>query len=526
MLTTYFKGILHMSLSVQDLIDQDYTGYSVRSIVTDKKFRKTVINDKRVRGNRTIKETVLDKLAVGGKVLLTGPTGEAKTLFAQILIDYIAQEVSSHKYHISGCPFLEDAGYLVHVINNFAQNIFNSIDVLQSLCPYCRGNIEAALSTKTNPISLENSAQLVELAKSIPDKLAKVVVEKTLVRKTQIDPRNDPESLYILLAGVENLEQLLGGESKETYSHQSHKVGTLSQGFMVVNEIQRLHLSLLESLMGFLEDPQGIKYNLSGETVYVDGAIIFTSNAPLTVFGEESQPIINRVPEVLWPARDIEDRVEIVRDMFQDHIITSKLKITPNPSLIQMFELSGTGEKDTISKLAYEFLANVANESIPRSLKSHTARSENRVARSDFYAGLDEIHNPQRSPHIDLRTLNNAIGEIVIRSEASENYDGIIVTLDIVREGLEMYDISSTLINNGLQAVKLNLRNSIREGKTAVSVDDVTEEMDKLKSLSDEDLKKIVYEFENLSAKEDEVANYIFEQLKPSYQALLQVNYM
>ncbi|MFV2013949.1 MAG: hypothetical protein ACC656_00840 [Candidatus Heimdallarchaeota archaeon] len=515
-----------MSLSVQDLIDQDYIGYSVRSVVTNKKFRNTVINDKRVRGNRKIKEVVLDKLAVGGKVLLTGPTGEAKTLFAQILVDYIAQEVSNNKYHISGCPFLEDAGYLIHVINNFAKNIFNSIDVLQSLCPYCRRNIEEVLSTKTDPVHLDSSSQLIKLAKSIPDELAKVGVEKTLVRRTQIDPRNDPESLYILLAGVENLEQLLGGESRETYSHQSHKVGTLSQGFMVVNEIQRLHLSLLESLMGFLEDPQGIKYNLSGETVYVDGAIIFTSNAPLTVFGEESQPIINRVPEVLWPARDVNDRVEIVRDMFQDHIVTSKLKITPNPALIQMFELSGLGKKDTVSRIAYEFLANVANESIPRSLKSSTARSENRVARSDFYSGLDEIHNPQRSPHIDLRTLNNAIGEIVIRSDVSEKFDGIIVTLDTVREALELYDISPTLVNNGLQAVKLELRNAVREGKTAVSVDEVTEEMDKLKSLSDEDLKKIVYEFEHLSTKSDDDANYIYEQLKPSYQALLQVSYM
>ncbi|OLS23186.1 MAG: hypothetical protein HeimC2_27390 [Candidatus Heimdallarchaeota archaeon LC_2] len=515
-----------MSLSVKDLIEKEYIGYSVRSIVTDKKFRKTVINDKRVRGNREIKKVVLDKIAVGGKVLLTGPTGEAKTLFARLLIDYIAQEISSHKYHIAGCPFLEDAGYLVHIIENFSKNIFNSIDVLQSLCPYCRKNIEDALSTKTEKISLDNSSEIVKMAKTLPSKLEKVAVEKTLVRRTQIDPRNDPESLYILLAGVENLEKLLGGDSTETFSHQSHKVGTLSQGFMVVNEIQRLHLSLLESLMGFLEDPQGIKYNLSGETVFVDGAIIFTSNAPLTVFGEESQPIINRVPEVLWPARDVTDRIEIVRDMFQDHMVTSKLNITPNPTLIRMFELSGTNDKDLVSRLAYEFLAHVANESIPRSLKSSSARSENRVARTDFYSALDEIHNPQRSPHIDLRTLNNAIGEIVIGSEASEEFEGIIVSLDTVRKALELYDISPTMINNGLQAIKLQLRNTIREGKTAVSVDDVTEEMDKLKSLSDEDLKKIVYEFEHLAEKEAKVGEYIFEKLKPSYQALLQVSYM
>ena len=295
---------------------------------------------------------------------------------------------------------------------------------------------------------------------------------------------------------------------------------------MVVNEIQRLHLSLLESLMGFLEDPQGIKYNLAGETVYVDGAIIFTSNAPLTVFGEESQPIINRVPEVLWPARDVDNRAEIVKDMFENHIVASKLNITSNPALIRMFELSGTTEKDFISKLAYQFLSQVANESIPISLKSAGVRSENRIARTDFYSGLDEIHNPQRSPHIDLRTLNNAIGEIVIRSKASEDYEGIIVSLNAVKEALEIYDISPTLINNGLQAVKLSLRNIVREGSTAISVDEVSEELDKLTSLKEDDLKKIIYSFEHLDTKDDETAEYIFEQLKPSYEALLQISYL
>ncbi|MHA2250139.1 MAG: hypothetical protein ACXAD7_07245 [Candidatus Kariarchaeaceae archaeon] len=515
-----------MSLSVTDLIDQNYTGYSVRTILTDPKFRERVISDSTVRGNREVKEVVLDKLAVGGKVLLTGPTGEAKTLFASLLLEYITSEINSNKYHISGCPFLEDAGYLIHVINNFAQNVFNSIEVLQSLCPFCRKTIEDTLSTKTNLVSLDNTAQMVKISKEVPDKLLKIELEKTIVRRTQIDPRNDPESLYMLLAGVENLEQLLGGETSETFAHQSHKVGTLSQGFMVVNEIQRLHLSLLESLMGFLEDPQGIKYNLAGETVYIDGAIIFTSNAPLTVFGEESQPIINRVPEVLWPARDVMNRSNIVKDMFEAHIVSSKMNITSNPALIRMFELTGATEKDFVSKLAYEFLSHVANESIPKPLKESGVRSENRIARSDFYSGLDEIHNPQRSPHIDLRTLNNAIGEIVIRAKASEDFDGIIISLNNVKEALEIYDISPTLINNGLQAVKLTLRNEIREGETAVSVDEVSEELDKLTSLTEEDLKKVIYSYEKLDSKEVEIATYIFDQLKPSYEALLQISYL
>ena len=511
--------------TVDDLIKEDYTGVSVRSICTDPEFRRKVLSDRTVRGNENTKRLVMDKLAVGGKVLLTGPTGEAKTLFAQILLNHIISEINSRKYHIAGCPFFEDAGYIIHIIKNYKQNVFTSIEVLQSLCPFCRETIEQTLSAGGPEVKLDNTQQMVELTKA-SENLGKIPIDKTIVRKTQLDPRNDPESLYMLLAGVENLEQLLGGETNETFAATSHKVGALSQGFMVVNEIQRLHLSLLESLMGFLEDPQGIKYNLAGETVYVDGAIIFTSNSPLTVFGEESQPIINRVPEVLWPARDVNNRTEIVKDMFEDHIITSKVNITSNPAIIKMFELADTHEKDFVSKLAVEFISHVSNESIPKSLKSTAVRSENRVARSDFYSGLDEIHNPQRSPHIDLRTLNNAIGEIVIRSEENLGKEGIIVTLDTVKESLEIYDISPTLINNGLQAVKLRLRNAIREGKTAVSVDDVSEELDKLTSITEADLKKVIYEFEELANKDEKVGEYIFEHLKPSYEALLQVSYL
>ena len=82
------------------------------------------------------------------------------------------------------------------------------------------------------------------------------------------------------------------------------------------------------------------------------------------------------------------------------------------------------------------------------------------------------------------------------------------------------------MINNGLQAIKLKLRNEIREGATSVSVDEVTEELDKLTTLTEKDLQKIVYSFEELDSKEKNVAEYIFNILKPSYEALLQVNYL
>jgi hypothetical protein len=511
-------------VNLSDLIDQGYDGCSVRSIVTDPTFRETVINDPAVRGNVKTKEFVLDKIAVGGKVLITGPTGEAKTLFARILLNHITREISSKKFHIKNCPFLEDAGYLIKVIENFDKNILNSIDVLQSLCPYCRVTIETVLGTAKKGIALDNTEEVMKISKKIPELLKQVEVEKTVVRQAQIDPRNDPDSLYMLLAGSENLEQLFSDKTQTTFDLSTHKVGTLSRGFLVVNEIQRLHLTLLESLMGFLEDPQGIKYNLAGQSVYVDGVIIFTSNAPLTVFGEESQPIINRIPEVLWPARDVRDRTEIVKDMFEDHLIITRKNITSNPTIVRLFELTGEGKVDFISRIAYEFVAHVASESIPKTLKIESVRAENRLARADFYTGLDEIHNPQRSPHIDLRTLNNAIGEIVIRSQATEGEHNII-SLDLVKDTLIQYDISPTLINNGLQAVKQVIRRHIREGKTSISVEEVTEELDKLSSITEKDLMSIVRSFENLEKHDDETFNEIYEVVKPSYESLLEVAY-
>ena len=511
-------------VNIGDLIEQGYGGCSVRSIVTDPKFRKEVINDPSVRGNTRTKEFVLDKVAVGGKVLLTGPTGEAKTLFARVLLGHITREINDRKYHIKGCPFLEDAGYIIKILGYFGENVLNSIEVMQSLCPYCRSNIEATISTPKKQLSLDNTSSILKVSKSLPEKLKKLEVEKTVVRQSQIDPRNDPESLYMLLAGAENLEQLFSDKTSTTFESSTHKVGTLSQGFMVVNEIQRLHLSLLESLMGFLEDPQGIKYNIAGQPVYVDGVILFTSNAPLTVFGEESQPIINRIPEVLWPARDVQNRTAIVRDMFQEHLVVSRMNIPSNPALIKLLELSGEGKADFISRLAYEFVSYVASESIPAAVKIQDVRSENRVARRDFYTGLDEIHNPQRSPHIDLRTLNNAIGEVVIRAYADEDPNNII-TLEMVKTALEQYDISPSFINNGLQAIKQELRNHIREGETSISVEDVTKELEQLSSITDEELRELVISFEGLSNYDKDTVDKIFESVKASYENLLEVSY-
>jgi MoxR-like ATPase len=515
-----------MSLTIEKLIKDGYTGFSVRSILMNPEFRERVIRDVSVRGNITGKNLVMDKLAVGGKVLLTGPTGEAKTLFARILLDHVVREINNFKYHIEGCPFLEDAGYIKDVIDNYASNPFAGIRVMQSLCPYCRTNIEKTLSKDGASVQLDNTNSMLEIPpKEVVSRLGKLGAVKTLVRRSQLDPRTDPESLYMLLAGVENLEELFGKDTSTTYAATSHKVGVLSHGFIVVNEIQRLPLTLLESLMGFLEEPMGIKYNIQGEPVYIDGAVLFTSNAPLTVFGEESQPIINRIPEVLWPARSVESREQIIRDMFEEQIVLSRKSITANPSIIQLHEL----EKETtdfVSRLAVDFLAYIGNNSLPETLKTKGLRSESRMERNDFYSGLDEIHDPQRNPHIDLRTMNNIIGETVLLQAREAEAEVNVITLEKLRDTMSAYDIPVSMVNDALQQMKIMLRTSIKESEVSISVQDISEDISKMKALSDDELADLVVKFEGLDKYKENIRTTIIEKLKPSYEQLLKVDYI
>lgn len=515
-----------MTISIEKIMKDGYSGYSVRSILMNPEFRDRVSKDVTVRGNDVGKNLVMDKLAVGGKVLITGPTGEAKTLFARVLLDHVVREINSNKYHIGGCPFLEDAGYIVDIINNFSSNPFAGIRVMQSLCPYCRQKIEGVLSDGNTPVQLDNTNSILEISpKEVVSRLGKLEATKTLVRRAQLDPRNDPESLYMLLAGVENLEELFGKETQTTYAATSHKVGVLSHGILVVNEIQRLPLTLLESLMGFLEEPMGIKYNIQGEPVYIDGAVIFTSNAPLTVFGEESQPIINRIPEVLWPARSVESREQIIRDMFEEQIVLSRKKITANPSIIQLHEL----DKDSInfvSRLAVDFLAYLGNNSLPSTLKTKGIRSESRMARADFYSGLDEIHDPQRNPHIDLRTMNNIIGETVLLQAREAVTEANVITLEKLRSTMNAYDIPVSMLNDALQQIKILLRTSIKESEVSISVQDISEDISKMKALSDNELADLIVKFEGLNKFKDKVRTTIIESLRPSYEQLLRVDYI
>ncbi|MCK5409007.1 MAG: hypothetical protein KAJ30_01975, partial [Candidatus Heimdallarchaeota archaeon] len=244
------------------------------------------------------------------------------------------------------------------------------------------------------------------------------------------------------------------------------------------------------------------------------------------VFGEESQPIINRIPEVLWPARSVENRELIIKDMFEEQIILSRRKITANPSIIQLHEL----EKETtdfVSRLAIDFLAFLGNNSLPENLKTKGLRSESRVARTDFYTGLDEIHDPQRNPHIDLRTMNNIIGEtVLLQAREDEQKDVNVIILERIRNIMGAYDVPVSMMNDALQQIKIILRTSIKESEVSISVQDISDDISKMKALSDKELAELVIKFEGLDKIKENIRNQIVEKLKPSYEQLLRVDYI
>ncbi len=509
-------------MNIKELKEEGYKGFSVRSLLADKAFRKKVLEDPAVRGNSKAKNEVMDKLAVSGKVLIIGPTGEAKTLFGRVLLSHLIKEVNNRKYHIKNCPFNEDAGYIIKTIEHFEENPFQGINVIQSLCPFCRNTIEKNIEQVTGKkISVHETEKILKIKKdALVDALNNVEVEKTIINKVQLDPRNDPESLYMLLAGVENLEILFSSKAETTFTPATHKVGVLSQGFVLVNEIQRLPLTLLESLMGFLEDPSGIKYNIAGETVYIDGAMIFTSNAPLTAFGEETQPILNRIPQVLWPARDYGSRLQIVRDMFKEHLILSRNEIPPNPEIVNLIGLKGP-RKDYVSRLAMEFIANLADKSMPTVLKTNEQGDLLSNTPDEFYKGLDEIHDPTRSRLIDLRTLYSMIGELVINAIKNES-DGLnLITMDDVRRILGHYTLSSRLVDEVMSEIRNNLKRTLKSEKLGFDLDKISEDVAKMKKISDDILESLIIEYEGIQSLDDTLKNEIVANLKDSYQTAL-----
>ncbi|MHA1503700.1 MAG: hypothetical protein ACTSPT_00760 [Candidatus Heimdallarchaeota archaeon] len=520
-----------MTQTIAALAKKGYKGCSVRRLLNDVELRKEINDDPAVRGNEHSKGIVMDKIAVSGKVLLIGPTGEAKTLFARVILKHLTNAINEKKWHIAGCPFNEDAGYLIQVAELYKDDKAAAAEVLQSLCPFCKKNIKESLKkVTTQDVNLDRTSEVEAITPEMMVKaLNAVKADKTVVNVAQIDPRNDPEGLYMLLAGVENLEQLFGGETSTTFSPMAHKVGLLSQGFVVVNEIQRLPLNFLEALMGFLEDPSGIKYSIQGRPAFIDGAMIFTSNAPLSVFGEEAQPIINRIPEVLWPARTKLERVEIVEDMFKEHLTLNLNHMTANPALVSLLEKVQKFGAKGVSKLSIQFIGLLADLSIPNALKAGEteAYARKKVTRDMFFKALIDIHDPERTPHVDLRTLYSLIGETVLRKDEFYASDDVsMLTLDDAKRIVELFDIPRNLINDALQEVKTMLRREIKSEGELTTVDTISEDIDKMKALTDAEIQKIIIKYENISKQPKKIQDKVVEQLKPSYEQLLLVDFI
>ena len=69
--------------------------------MNEPELRKQINEDPSVRGNEHSKGIVMDKIAVSGKVLLIGPTGEAKTLFARTLLKHLTKAINEKKCSFS-----------------------------------------------------------------------------------------------------------------------------------------------------------------------------------------------------------------------------------------------------------------------------------------------------------------------------------------------------------------------------------------------------------------------------------------
>ncbi|MFX0091325.1 MAG: hypothetical protein ACFFBD_06135, partial [Candidatus Hodarchaeota archaeon] len=508
-------------MKIRDLHQKKYTGFSIHSMMRKAEYRQIILEklEPLIRGNHTQKERVLDSLALRGKVLLTGPTGEAKTLFARLLLENIAGILNRYKYRIQSCPFNEDAGYLIRVLTlvkdtanlNYAENLLHGIDILNSLCPHCHNLIEEHLKNINPSLSLYLNQELKEQILEQPEEFIRLFGEiradRIQVNMIQLDPRNDPESLYMLLAGVENLEKLLSSSTETTFDMGTHKPGALSQGLIVVNEIQRLPGGLLESLMGFLEDPRGIKYSIAGRPVYIDGAIVFTSNASLKNFGEEMQPIINRIPEVLWPARGFNDRKNLIQDLFSEHLLMKDETLAYNTTVLQDESREKTGY---ISALAIDFLSILTNMTIPAPLFEDRDRSA-------FYDALDQIHDPEDQPHLDTRTLFGIIGEIVLKNSLGNKFP--IISLEDCRQTILRVQ-NSQMVNDAWFQVEQQLQALIldkTDPELATKMEGIRRDRRRLKStLNPERLKDLILkkEGEQLSGFDSETIEIILEKLQ------------
>ena len=101
-----------------------------------------------------------------------------------------------------------------------------------------------------------------------------------------------------------------------------------------------------------------------------------------------------------------------------------------------------------------------------------------------------------------------------------------MLTLDDAKRLVELFDIPRNLINDAVQEVKTMLRREIKSEGELTTVESISEDIDKMRAITDEELVKIIIKYENLGKQSKKVQEKVIEQLKPSYEQLLLVDHI
>jgi len=126
-----------------------------------------------------------------------------------------------------------------------------------------------------------------------------------------------------------------------------------------------------------------------------------------------------------------------------------------------------------------------------------------------------------------LRTLYSLIGETVLRKDEFYASDDVtMLTLDDAKRIVELFDIPRNLINDALQEVKTMLRREIKSEGELTTVDTISEDIDKMKALTDDEIRKIIIKYESIDKQPKKIQDKVVEQLKPSYEQLLLVDFI
>jgi hypothetical protein len=70
------------------------------------------------------------------------------------------------------------------------------------------------------------------------------------------------------------------------------------------------------------------------------------------------------------------------------------------------------------------------------------------------------------------------------------------------------------------------LRRAIKTKGELTTVDSISEDIDKMKALTDEELSAIIIAYEGIEKQSKKIKEAVIEQLKPSYEQLLLVDHI